>query len=281
MTYKKDPDITYNQMAMYIDANIYTEDPDIELIYQYMYHIIYMLSKHYKYFKHNEDYDKFALFMAGQLYIRYTNKDQFVLKDDGTPKLSKVKSVMNYIKQTIGVYKIQYQNKEYSQNLSKEKYDLDVEYSFDNVLHSYIDRLNICEFGLTLDNIGKTCRRFLKSIPYKQNSSTWINIYLSVMITFMNRVTLRTKHIEKLKKLEDKLKCKNYHIMDIYDELDREPPILFHLPQHMSNYIDVLCRELKHIIAKDLSEIYHTNISSDLVLDRYDYEGVQETYENI
>ena len=281
MTYKKDPNITYNQMAIYIDENIYSENADIQLIYEYMYHIIYMLAKQYRYFKHHQDYDKFAIFMSSQLYIRYHNKDQFILKEDGTPKLEKVKSVMNYIKQTIGSYKIQYQNKEYAQNITKETYDLDVEYSFDNVLHAYIDKLNFCEFNLTFDNIGKTCKSFLKSIPYKYNSVMWINIYLSVMLTFINRLTLEEKHIQKLKHLEDKIKCKNYHLMDIYDELDREAPILFHLPSHMSNYIDVLCRQLKHLIAKDLSDIYHTNISSDFVISRINYEGVHETYEDI
>ena len=50
MTYQKDPKITYNQMAMYIDENIYKENNNEALIYEYMYHIIYMLSKHYRYF---------------------------------------------------------------------------------------------------------------------------------------------------------------------------------------------------------------------------------------
>ena len=280
MTYQKDPDITYNQMAIYIDNTIYSENPNIELIYQYMYHIIYMLAKHYRYFKHNDDYDRFALFMSSQIYFRYQNKDQYILKEDGTPKLEKVKSVMNYIKQTIGVYKVQYQKKEYAQNITHEEYDLDVEYSFDNVLQTYVDKLNFCEFGITFENIGKTCKRFLKSIPYKENSSIWLNIYLSVMLTFLNRITVKDEQVQQIEELKNKVKCKNYHIMDIYNELDRQPPILYHLPTHMSNYIDVLCRQLKHIIAKYLTEIYHTNISSDLILYKYNYEGVQQTYEN-
>lgn len=281
MTYHKDPDITYNQMAMYIDENIYSEEPDIELIYQYMYHIIYMLAKHNRYFKYNDDYDKFSLYMSTQIYLRYQNKDQYVLDDSGNPKLEKVKSVMNYIKQTIGVYKIRFQNKEFSQNITHEEYEFDIDYSFDNVLQTYIDNLNCSEFTMTLNDVGKTCRKFLSSIPYKQNSKMWLNIYLSVMMTFLNRMTLKQPHIERLKTLTDRVKCKNYHIMDIYDELDMEKPILYHLPEHMSNYIDVLCRQLKHLVGKDLSEIYHTNISTDLTFYKYNYEGVEETYEDI
>lgn len=276
MTYQKDPKITYNQMAMYIDENIYKENNNEALIYEYMYHIIYMLSKHYRYFKHNDDYDRFALFMASRIYMRYQSKDQFVLKEDGTPKLEKVKSVMNYIKQTIGVYKIKYQKKEYSQTISKEEYPLDVEYSFDNILNTYINKLNICEFGLMFDNIDKTCKHFLKSIPYKENSVMWLNIYLSVMLTFLNRVTVIPQVNDN--NILSKTRYKEYQLTDLYNELSKQEPILYHLPEHMSNYIDVLSKQLKHILAKDLTEIYHTNISSDIILYNYNYEGVQDTY---
>lgn len=280
MTYQKDNSITYTEMGMFIDTNVYSENPDVETIYRYLYLIIHMLSKHDRMFKHNYDYDKFSLYMASKIYFRLTNKDQFIYKEDGTPKLEKVKSVMNYIKQTIGVYKIRYQKEEFAQNISHEEYELDVEYSFDTILQSYVDKLNFCDFNLTFGNIDRTCKEFLKRIPYKSNSVEWLNIYTSVMMTFLKRLTVTPQQQERLKYLQDKVKCKDYHIMDIYNELDRQEPVLYHLPQHMSNYIDVLSRQLKHIVARDLSDIYHTNISTDLNVYNNNFEGVQETYED-
>lgn len=280
MTYKKDNDLSYLDMSLYVDKEIYTENPDVETVYKYLYLIIYMLSKNSHMFLHNDDYDKFALYMASKIYFRLTNKDQYRYNEDGSPKLDRVKNVMNYIKQTIGVYKIRYQKEEFAQNITHEEYELDVNYSFDNVLQTYVDKLNFCEFKLTFNNIDKTCKQFLKTIPYKQNTVEWLNIYTSVMMTLLKRLTPTTEHYEKIKSLNNRLKCETYHIADIYDELATQKPVLYHLPQHMSNYIDVLSRQLKHIIAKDLSDIYHTNISMDVNLYNNNFEGVEETYED-
>ena len=38
--------------------------------------------------------------------------------------------------------------------------------------------------------------------------------------------------------------------------------ILYHLDDNMKDYIRILVIQIKHILAKDLSEIIHTNIDS-------------------
>ena len=280
MTYKKDNDLSYLDMSLYIDKEIYTENPDVETVYKYLYLIIYMLSKNSHMFLHNDDYDKFALYMASHIYFRLTSKNQYIYNEDGSPKVEKVKNVMNYIKKTIGIYKVRYQNEEFAQNISKEEHELDVTYSFDNILQTYVDKLNFCEFNLTFNNIDKTCEEFLKTIPYKQGTVEWLNIYTSVMMTLLKRLTPTPEHIEKLKTLNKRLSCQTHNIADIYDDLNLQEPVLYHLPQHMKNYVDVLSRQLKHIVAKDLSDIYHTNISMDVNLYKNNFEGVEQTYED-
>lgn len=44
MTYKKPAGVTYVQMCMYVDANIYKEQKQENLLYEYIYHICYMLA---------------------------------------------------------------------------------------------------------------------------------------------------------------------------------------------------------------------------------------------
>ena len=51
-----------------------------------------------------------------------------------------------------------------------------------------------------------------------------------------------------------------------FEEEQKRDAILFHLPESMNDYITVLARQLKHIVAKDLTDILHTNISNDMSL---------------
>ena len=63
----------YTRMALYFDLFIYSDKRDDTLLYQYLYHIIYMLACRKKYFVSWEDYDNFALYMATKVYMRYIN----------------------------------------------------------------------------------------------------------------------------------------------------------------------------------------------------------------
>ena len=64
MTYNKPPNMTYTAMCIYFDNNIYTSDRDDNILYQYLYHICYMLACKSRYFRNYEDYDDFALYAS-------------------------------------------------------------------------------------------------------------------------------------------------------------------------------------------------------------------------
>ena len=61
MIYQKPKDVTYTEMCMYIDDNVYKDNFDERLVYEYIYHIVYMLAKKAQYFKKNSYYDDFAI----------------------------------------------------------------------------------------------------------------------------------------------------------------------------------------------------------------------------
>lgn len=138
MTYKKPKDVSYVQMAIFIDEHIYEENksPLLEKkLYEYMYHLFYMLACKKRYFIKLEDYDSFANYGATRLYMRYCNPGQFLdeeeSQEDSPKKLAKIKSCLNYIKQIIYGTKVNYQKENY-----REVINPDVEDSFDSVAYS-------------------------------------------------------------------------------------------------------------------------------------------------
>lgn len=280
MTFKKPDDVTYTDMCIYIDNNVYKESFNENLIYEYIYHIIYMLAKKSSYFKQNHYYDDFAIYAASRVYFRLTNPKQHQLNEDGTLKLEKIKSVLNYIKKVIYPMKVDFEQSEYCQTISKESYPEEVNYNFSNLLNNSIDELTFSEFGLTFNNIGKTCKAFLKTIPYKTNSVEWLNIYTSVMLTFLNTITLTNRRKNRLEHLSSTMRLTDNHIISAYEQ-ENQQAILFHLPESMNDYILVLTRQLKHLIAKDLTDILHTNISNDIAIISLSVKDYIESYEEL
>ena len=100
MLYEKPKNLKYTDMAIFIDENIYKEnlnESTINLIFEYLYHLAYMLSKKKKFFNNAEDYENFSLYFSTSTYLRLTNKKQFFKLEDNSYKMPKIKSVLNYI----------------------------------------------------------------------------------------------------------------------------------------------------------------------------------------
>lgn len=263
MTFKKPDDITYTDMCIFIDNNVYTEHFDESKVYEYLYHIIYMLAKRSKLFERHCYYDDFAVYAAGKIYFRLTNPKQNQLDDDGNVRMEKVKSVLNYIKSTLYPMKVNFEQMEYGQTISREVIPEEVNYNFQSLLNKNINSLHLSEFKFLLSDVEKTCKKFLECIPYPKNSPDWINIYVSVMLTFLASITLTEKSKNRLLNLSNRNHLNTQHVFDAYEKESQKGAVLFHLPESMSNYITVLARQLKNIISKDLSYILHTKITSD------------------
>lgn len=266
MTFTKPKDITYTDMCIYIDNNIYTDNYDVNTVYEYLYHIIFMLAKQSQLFNKHKYYDSFAIFGASRVYFRLTNKKQFELKPDGTVKMDKIKSVLNYIKNILYPLKVDFEQEEYAQTIVTTD-DAEInQYTYNQILSQAVDKLAFCDFGMTLNDISRTCKHFLSTIPYSKDSGVWYNIYVSVLLTFLSYVTLSNKHQRRIEHLESTARLKDKHIEDFYTIARDSDPVLFHLPKSMGPYITVLARQLQTIVAKDLSDILHTPVNNDFQL---------------
>lgn len=272
--YQKPKDVSYTDMCIYIDTHVYDEF-DEHLVFEYLYHLAGMFAKKGKYFIHSQDYDSFAIFAATQLYMRLIDPRQFP-SDSGEIKLPRIKSILNYIKTVIYPLKVDFQQEHFSQLIEEEVLP-ETEYNFNAILSKQISNLDITEFGLTLQDIAKTCEKFLSTIPYDKKSVDWHNIYTSVMLTFLSSITLRNSHIERIEHLASTMRLEDYHY-DIFYREARQDIILYHLPEHMKNYIDVLCRQLNHILAKDLCDILNTKVHTDYMLvEHYRTDFIKES----
>lgn len=249
MTYTKPAGVTYTQMAMYIDEHIYQETKDEEKLYTYMYHLAIMLATQGAYYSRAEDYDQFGLYCATKLYLRYTNQKQFEFNDDGSPKMKRIKSVLNYIKRVIYPYKIDFESEF---NIDSKEADVIQLGGFDLGEHmvEQTSLFDTMSYSYTLGEISSIVGSHLKKIPHKQHSAEWMNIYLSCMLTLLSSMTLSNYQTKEFKKL----KLPKYENLErLYTQLRYEEPILFHLDPSMSTYIKVLVTELRHVIAAELS----------------------------
>ena len=76
------------------------------------------------------------------------------------------------------------------------------------------------------------------------------------------------------------MRLNDNHIINAFEE-ESCKAILFHLPESMNDYILVLTRQLKHLVAQDLSDILHTNISNDLTILPLSVREYIESYEEL
>ena len=279
MTYKKPKDVTYTEMAIYIDTHVYEEGCDESLIFEYLYHLCYMLAKHAHYFNKNSYYDDFAIYAATSVYMRYKNKKQFEVDKYGNPRMTKLKSCLNYIKTILYPKKVDFEQKHYSQLYSSPDVpDEKTSLSLDSLVSQTVDELNVSQFKLCLGDTAATCRNVIRDIPYRTDKSLWNNIYLSCLLTFISNLTLSEKNKEKIKQQGKAFFLKPELLEAMYKE-ESNDVVLFHLDNSMHDYIKVLTVKMKRVLAKDLSLSLHEYISFDGNLQNMLLSQVDEYYE--
>ena len=75
MLYNKPKDVTYTQMAIWVDENSPNEDCDKEKLFEYLYHLCHIFAYKWKYFSSSKDYDDFSIFSASILFNRIEKKN--------------------------------------------------------------------------------------------------------------------------------------------------------------------------------------------------------------
>ena len=268
MTYNKPKDVTYTQMAIWIDDNAYLEDCDQEKLYTYLYHLSFMLAKKHDYFTSSDIYDRFALYCANSFLLRLKSKRQFI---EGEKRVPRIKSILNYIKKVIPHCKFHFEEELYGGGTSDVSITSIDNPVYQNTLIDEDNPIEMIEFSVSLQSINVIIKNYLKKIPHKKNSPEWTNIYISCLLTLLNSITPNAEQLEKLSKASD-----DFTIGKLYTQMRDVPPILYHLDTSMTTYIKVLVNELRKVISTELSWRSHTYYNADATLQNLLISNIEE-----
>lgn len=277
MTFTKPHKVSYADMAIYIDENVYKEDCDDALIYEYIYHIINMLAYKGKFFKTSKQYDDFSIQSATYIFMRLKNKKQYEWDSKKENyKLEKVKSVLNYIKKLMYPMRVMFEQEDYSQQYQDKEFELEDNYNQIYLVKQHASIFNNVELYNYIESISRIFKTELKNIPYK-DAIIKKYIHISCLLTFLNMVTLDNESKNKIFYKSEKLFQNEYIISKFFLNNRKDCVILYKLPKDMENYIFVLVNRIKHIIAEDISDMIRSWEVSDNMAKNILMESVYES----
>lgn len=277
--YKKNPKLSYVQMCIEIDQEIHNPNKDENKLFEYMYHLFYVLAVKGKFFQTSTDYDNYALYGATQLFLRYRKEE------DPKCNLKPIKSSLNYIKSILYPLKVDYQKESFGQVFQKEAMkdnDLPTQIFDDkiNEARSLNNNLLEVEYSYYITQIPSTIKSVLKSTPYKNDKATLHNLYISCVLTLIKMMTMSKKNIGRLKNKEYRHLPVSNLIDQIYTEENKDSVIVYHLDSSMENYIATLVNRIKKEIVKDLRYIIGSFEPSDEVIKAILISPIEELTDN-
>lgn len=272
-------------MCIYIDEHVYEENHDVAKIFDYLQKIFYCLATNRMFFKNFNDYAQFSLFGATKAYLRLTNKHQFLPETD-PHKLTKIKSILNWVKQVLYPYKVEYQNYAYNDVIKIDqdspelvetvKKQLEV-----NMKESITNDLLKVDIECYFETIEKTIKNFLKKCVYANDPILYKNIYISCLITLLRGMTMSRENKEKVFTKDNKFKLNSdENLNSIYNQEALKSPIVWHLDKDMRDYIAVLVNEIKDLICSDIRELTRYYDSSEELMKNILMEPVSNLNED-
>lgn len=265
MLYRKPPGVSYTAMAIAIDKGIRDPDADKELLFEYMWHLFYILAVKGRFFTSGRDYDEYALYAATQLFLRYKKEEA------GTSKRIKpIKSCLNYIKKVLYPMKVNYQRAYFEQVIrnedAKEENYAQLQDDRENMARRSSQELMHVEYRQYLENIPNTIKFVLRTSPYINDKVMMHNIYLSCLLTLLKMMTMSNVNQERLKKKTDRALPVENLIDQIYAEEMSENVVLYHLDATMNNYVATMVSLARKEIVKDLRDIVGSFEPSEQVI---------------
>ena len=256
MQWKKDPNVRYVDLCIYIDKNIPNivepgEHPDIEnTVYNYLWLVVKALAIKKCMFNNFQDYDPYAFYAANRLYFalkkNYLNQGKTIKGKLIRP----IKSCLNYMKALLYPMKIEYQNETFREIISEEfvskKFD---SFTFKEQMRDEIrsnqgvNETFISYVRSSIEQIGSIADRVLVKSPFSPRSIDYKKLKMSLMLNAINSLKVKKK-------------------------LDSDLPtiLLWKLPKSMSSYVRILLKEFYSEIKLEIMECYNiTNISDDVV----------------
>ena len=246
MTYNKPKNMSYVDMAIYFDKHIHDDPRNDSILYEYLYHLVYMLACKSRYFHKFEDYDQFALYAATKIYMRVTRNIE-------------VKSILNYVKAVLYPMKVDFQKEAFNEIINP---DVDKRIDPDAIKASM--EYNIQSdyyYGLTeevLDHM-KLIPEYIKEIvyesPYKHDALLSRRIYMSVLLTFLSSVTLSNIDLLRLQKREERGLDNDNNLIKLFNKERNKEVILWRLDSDMTDYISLLTTKLRKKFGQELMDV--------------------------
>lgn len=254
MIYRKPNNVSYTNMCIFIDNTVYSQSRDDDKIFEYLYHILKMLAVNNCLCSSQEEYEDFAIFAASRVFTR-------LIRLEGTKP---VKSVLNYCKASIQFLRVDFEYFEGRVHPSPDKFDTETNYNFEHILSKRLDSLEVAEFRLMLKDISSMVRFHMKNLPFVEKTNEYLNVYTSIVLTLLNRLTFSRKARSRMEKLQKSNRVRDRELRQLFHREKYDDVVLFHLPDSMEGYIDVVVRQVMHNLAKELSEALQTHVSSDI-----------------
>ena len=251
------PNIKYTDMCIYVDSIVEKESPteqELNKCFEYIYHIGFMLAHKHKYFNKSYYYEEFAIFLATEVMHRlFFNPKLKETDENGEPILTKIKSVLNYMKAILYGRKVEFEQQTYSQQLSKNIEDSNFSYSFNDNLYQSLKETDI---KLYFNSISKTVKHIVYDKNFYKNDKLLMkNIYISCLLTVLNGFTFTSPDILKLNNTYSSIESKYRLLGKLYSKNRDNSLILYHLDDKYKDYIKVLANKVYRQIKDDLSEL--------------------------
>lgn len=258
MLWKKEPNMRYVDMCIYIDAHVPDiaeagKNPEVEdKVYNYLWLLVKALAIKKHMFESFQDYDPYCFYAAERLFFalrkNYLNQGKIIKGKEIRP----IKSCLNYTKKLLYPMKIEYQRQSYQTIISEEwvskKFDAfqfkeqlkdDARESHQVSKNFWIYAKDVLEHSsIILDDVLKRSPFGKDSIEYK---------YLKITILLNCYLSIKNK-----------------------GKLDARPLtiIMWKLPKSMSNYVRVLLREFYTALKKEILACYEMVNIDDFMLEK-------------
>ena len=265
-------DMKITDMCKFVDENFerLIKEPDRELedtIVKYLFFIIESLAKTLRYFNNSEDYEDFSLFLTSEMFLIMRKRIERAGEVTSNGKvIEPIKSCLNYIKMILYPYKVQYQQGNYSDVL----HDVNIadpeslqETMRENVRQQYRPDLTDTIQEIMESLPEKIYYMLEHQSPYRTDPVMIKRIYISCILTFNENITLKKK-VEITE--EDNAERSVKKMTDAFLR-NKQSIILWHLPEHMENYIALLVYKIKRIISNELHLWRNSSDLSDEVVD--------------
>lgn len=278
-TYNKPQGLKYTDMAIFIDKYLPDiavdgENPEIEMqIYEYLYHLTYALAYKAGYFRYMQDYDAFALYSAGELFMSMRKKQMNAGKIIRGKEVKPIKSSLNFIKSVLFPLKVNYQRLYFSEIMNPEL-GHDTSKVIDNIKAGIQQQYSLPHeeyYNMVAEDIKAYIQEIIAETPFKRDALMYRKLYFSVLLTLLDQLTLPNnlknkkdnlieENIELSKKLTQKI-VKKYTITE-------NEAILWHLSSEYSNYVKILVSKVKKKFSQELSYyIADDDLSDEMLTD--------------